>query len=262
MTSAIPLRNPPASTTDTDMRPDTHDREPRGSLPFGRGWAWTREGFRFFSASPLTWILCTIVMMASLLLLSFLPFISILVYLVSPIFYGGLMIGCRAIDSGSPLEIHHLFSGFRYRTLELASIGGLQLLGMIAIALLVAGIAYVAMGDTGLDMVEAGLSPIMIIAVLLAVGLMLPLAMAVWFAPAFVVLDEESALQAMKLSFSACMLNLLPLTCYSIVLLLMTLLVALTFGLGFLVVVPVLVGSVYAAYCDITSNGTDQPVKN
>ncbi|MGI9264304.1 MAG: BPSS1780 family membrane protein, partial [Gammaproteobacteria bacterium] len=160
------------------------------------------------------------------------------------------------------LEVRHLFLGFRYKTLELASIGGLQLLGMIAIALLVAGIAYVAMGDTGLDMVEAGLSPVMIVAVLIAVGLMLPLAMAVWFAPAFVVFDEANALQAMKLSFSACMLNLLPLTSYSVVLLLLTLLVALTFGLGFLVVVPVMVASVYAAYRDIAPSSDGQPLKN
>jgi hypothetical protein len=191
-------------------------------------------------------------MMTALLALSFLPLISILVYLVSPIFYGGLMIGCRAIDSGAPLEIRHLFAGFRENTQALAMIGGLQLLGMLAIAVVVGGIGFAMMGQqTSLDVAALNLSPAMMIVMLLGVALTLPIAMAIWFAPALVALDRIGALAAMKMSFRACLLNLLAFTSYSLVLLLLMVLVAATFGLGFVVVIPVVIASVYASYLDI-----------
>jgi uncharacterized membrane protein len=226
-------------------------RDIQGPLPFGRGWEWTKQGFRFFAVSPLAWILCTIIMMTALMVLSFLPLVSILVYLVSPVFYGGLMVGCRTIESGSPLEVRHLFAGFHDKTTELISIGGLQLIGMLAIALVVGGIGYATMDRAGFDIVATGLSPAVLILTLIAAAMTLPLAMAVWFAPAIVMLDGTSALEAMKMSFRACMLNLLALTSYSLILLLLMLFAAMTFGLGFLVVIPVVVASIYAAYGDI-----------
>ena len=230
---------------------ETTQQEMQGPLPFVQGWEWVKEGFRFFSASPLAWILCTIIMMALLLVLSFLPLVSILVYLVSPVLYGGLMIGCRAIDSGAPLEIRHLFAGFRENTQTLATIGGLQLLGMIVVAVVVGGIGFTMIGQTTPDVAALNVNPAMMIVMLLGVALTLPIAMAVWFAPALVALDGIGALAAMKMSFRACLLNLLAFTGYSLVLLLLMLLVAATFGIGFVVVIPVVIASVYASYRDI-----------
>ena len=240
-------------------------QEIRGPLAFARGWDWAKEGFRFFSASPLAWILCTIIMMAILLVLSFLPLVSVLVYLVSPIFYGGLMIGCRAIDSGAPLEVRHLFAGFRENTQALATIGGLQLLGMIVVAVVVGGIGLAMMGPENLELTSLSLSPTMMIAMLIGVTLTLPIAMAVWFAPALVALDGFGAVAAMKMSFRACLLNLLAFTSYSLVLLLLMVLVAATFGLGFVVAIPVVIASVYASYRDIfpaAGQSGNEPVRN
>jgi uncharacterized membrane protein len=56
---------------------------------------------------------------------------------------------------------------------------------------------------------------------------------------------------ALKASFFACLRNWLPFLIYSLVLLFLGMVAAIPFGLGFLVLIPVLAGSVYTAYRDI-----------
>ena len=55
----------------------------------------------------------------------------------------------------------------------------------------------------------------------------------------------------MKLSFIGCLKNLLPLTVYGLVAMLLIMIGSLTFGLGLLIVLPVITASIYSAYRDI-----------
>jgi len=81
--------------------------------------------------------------------------------------------------------------------------------------------------------------------------LTIPIAMASWFAPALVVFDNMQAWDAMKTSFSACLSNMLPFLLYGIIALMLTVLAMIPFGLGLLVLGPVLIASVYTGYRDI-----------
>ncbi|MEN6587182.1 MAG: BPSS1780 family membrane protein, partial [Sulfuricella sp.] len=83
-------------------------------------------------------------------------------------------------------------------------------------------------------------------------ALLLPLLMAYWFAPALVLFDGLPAKQAMKLSFAACLRNVLPFTLYGVVGLVLFVLGSIPLGLGLLAVIPVLFAtSIYTAYRDI-----------
>jgi uncharacterized membrane protein len=75
--------------------------------------------------------------------------------------------------------------------------------------------------------------------------------MATWFAPALIVLHDVAPTAAFKASFYACLRNWIPFLVYSVVLLVLFLVAAIPAGLGFLVLIPVLVASVYTAYRDI-----------
>jgi uncharacterized membrane protein len=87
--------------------------------------------------------------------------------------------------------------------------------------------------------------------VLVGALFLIPLMMAYFFAPALVVLDGLPAPTAMRLSFSGCLKNIVPFLLYGLVGLVLLVLGAIPFGLGLLVVMPVFVGSIYAAYRDI-----------
>jgi uncharacterized membrane protein len=86
---------------------------------------------------------------------------------------------------------------------------------------------------------------------LLVARLSVPLYMATWFAPALIVSHDLAPAAALKASFYACLKNWLPFLVYGVVLLVLGLAAAIPLGLGYLVLVPVLVASVYTSYRDI-----------
>ena len=96
----------------------------------------------------------------------------------------------------------------------------------------------------------AGASGVLL-AVLIALALMLPLYMAMWFAPALVVFHELGAVDAMKASFAGCLKNVVPFVLYGLVGLVLGIVASIPFGLGWLVLGPVAIASVYVGYRDI-----------
>ncbi len=238
--------------------------EPK-KLPAGRGLGWIQEGFGYFKASPLIWIVNIIIMIALMMLLALIPILGGLASnILSPIFMGGLMLGCAALDQNKPLTVNHLFAGFQKDAGNLALIGLLYLVGMIVI-MLIAGLLMMMFGGAGQFTELAAMGPDAApspeqmqalgltggLAVLVALGLAIPLAMAYYFAPALVVRHNLGAVEAMKLSFKGCLRNIIPFLVYGIVALILAIIATIPFALGWLILAPVLTGAVYAGYKDI-----------
>jgi len=187
--------------------------------------------------------------------------------LMSPVLFGGLMIGCRALENGEPLEFAHLFAAFRQQAAPLVTIGGVYLVGtiiVVGIVLVIAGGSMPPSGlpKTGMDM-EALRAAARSMALAFAVGaaVYLPLLMLIWFAPLLVVFDGLAPVAAMRLSFAACVRNMLPFLVYSAAIVLLWLVLSLPAVLGaiggLLVIallvasIPVLICSIYTSYQDI-----------
>ena len=93
---------------------------------------------------------------------------------------------------------------------------------------------------------------------LIALLPMMALSMAFWFAPALIVLHDVAAMTAVQKSFQACLINWLPMLVMGVVLgVLSVLLMTFTLGIGFLLVMPVMLLMYYTSYRDIW---TDQPL--
>lgn len=223
-------------------------------LGVGRGWAWIRDGFDHFRRQPGIWIILALIFGALLIGLNLVPFIgSIMTILVVPVLVGGLLAGCRTLETGGELELAHLFAGFRQHT------GQLMLVGLIGFALTAAVILPVVllMGTGSMVALATGstsgavLGTAAVAGILLALALFIPVNMAMWFAPALVMLQEHSAPRAIAESFRGCLKNILPFLLYSVILFVLAMVAAIPFGLGWLVLAPVVFGSVYAAYRDI-----------
>jgi uncharacterized membrane protein len=229
------------------------------SVSARNGWQWIVDGFNLFRQSPVIWITLFFVYLLIGMFLTIIPVIGpIVLNLLAPVFMAGFMLGCRALENSEEMEINHLFAGFKQNTSQLITVGGLYMTGMIVILgviFLMAGgsaaLGALSSGHTlGAEAAAVAESGVML-AALVGLTALVPLMMAYWFAPTLVVFHNMKAVEAMKLSFTACLRNIWPFTVYSLISMVLLLLAAVPLGLGLLVMIPTMTASLYASYKDI-----------
>jgi uncharacterized membrane protein len=256
----------PYAAPRADLRPEPASGGMTGPrrVPAGHGLAWIARGFWHFKTNPWVWMLAGLVMVGTTLLASLIPLVGWLVpNILAPMFTGGLMLGAREQDLGRDMRPEHIFAGFGEHGGQLALVGLLYTAGAFLIALLivvimaVAAVPMVAVGDPQLlagadpEQMMQTMGPAMLIGILVGSLLFVPLVMALLFAPALVTMDGLGAAAAMKLSFAGCLKTWLPFLIYGLIGLVMVMLGALPFGLGLLVVGPILTAAIYVAYRDV-----------
>jgi uncharacterized membrane protein len=221
----------------------------------GNGWLWIRDGFALFKQNPAIWIALFIIYLLICMVFSVVPIVGpIVLNLLAPVFVAGFMLGCRALENGEELEINHLFAGFKHNTSQLITVGGLYLAGVIVIVgviFVMTGGALLATGGQAHAMGDAAKAGSMLLAALVGLALLLPLIMAYWFAPTLVLFHDIKPVDAMKLSFYACLNNILPFIVYALISMALLVLSAIPLGLGLLVMIPVMMASLYTSYKDI-----------
>lgn len=183
-------------------------------------------------------------------------------YMLFPIFIAGIMAGCATLDEGGSLTINHLFAGFSKKsgallglslfTLTTAIVTGiLFMIALIAIgSLLSTEIEFVTISNlTGNAALLLGLYGI--------ASALLPIILTL-FSPALVILAGKGILESLKLSFTGCLKNILPLfvfgTIIVVIILCITIIIPINLGslvLSLLVMFPVCIAAIYAAYKDI-----------
>ena len=169
---------------------------------------------------------------------------TLAVNFLMPVFAGGLLLGCKSLSEGGEFGIDSLFAGFKQNTGNLIMVGVFYLVGVIVITVLVfliGGGAALTGGmigrGPGVGMAVGGF----FLAMLVLLVLLVPLAM----------FRDVAPLEAMKASFFACLKNLLPFLVYGVILFVLCLIAMIPIGLGMLIMVPVMMGSVYASYVEI-----------
>ncbi len=221
----------------------------------GAAFEWLRLGWGIFLVNPGVWIAAAVVLIVGFFALSIVWFAGpLLACLLTPVVVAGLLAMCRNASVSGTIELQHLAAGFRAGTTPLIFLGLIFMAAMLAINLVVfvlfsgslAGGMMMA-GPTGLGVLLGG----SLLAMLLSSLLVVPLAMAMWFAPALVFFNNMSPVDACKASLNACLKNILSFLILGLVLFVLAFFAALPVGLGFLVLVPVLSGTLYASYQDV-----------
>ncbi len=221
----------------------------------GSPFEWFRQGWGMFVANPGLWIAMTVILLVMFFGLQIVPLIGTLAAnLLMPVLAAGMLQACRQLSAGETPEISTLFVGFRQNTSNLVLLGVLYMAAMLLIVAFgaVLGGGSVAGGlmmgrPIGLGFAFGGFMLAMLVSLVLSV----PLLMAIWFAPALVFFNNMAPVDALKASFNACLKNLLAFLVYGLMVMVFMFFAALPVGLGFLVLIPVAAGSVYAAYRDI-----------
>jgi hypothetical protein len=194
--------------------------------------------------------------------------------LLFPVFFAGLMLGCRAMEQGRKLEFGYLFAGFRENTSALVSVGGIYLVGMLLV------LAIITSSGT-LPRLPEEPNPEDIAAlqnelrsmqgpILAGMALLVPLVMLTWFAPLLIVFRKLTLLPALKASLSACIRNFGAFLLYGVVVFMLWLFATLPMAgaarspvidvltiLALAVVLSIIFGSIYASYMDIFERTAD-----
>lgn len=223
-------------------------------VPVANAWAWIVSGFDLFKANPAMWIILFVIYLAIIVPISLIPVIgSLLSTLLAPVFAAGLMWGCKALTLRQDLEINHLFAGFKQNTAQLIAVGGIYMASLLVIAVMV--VLTLDKDTLGVLMKGGTVSPeqasAMMLPLLIAMIFIMPILMAYWFAPVLVGLNNLTAVEAMKLSFMACLKNMLPFLLYGLIFMVLLVIALIPFGIGLLVVIPVMMTSLYTSYADV-----------
>lgn len=235
---------------------------PAASLSASRGVSWIAEGWKLFTAAPGLWLVALLIWVGVQVVLGFVPVLGTLAgILLGPSFAVGLMAFAHGISTKGTADISALFAGFKDRLGALVILALLYFVLLLAIIAIGAVLFAMTLGSAALP--HSG-SPDQILSALLAGGalkifllvvivlvLVALLLTAYLYAPALVFFANQPAGDAMKASFAACWKNWAPLLVMGLIAIGMAIIGAIPFGLGLLVVLPVLFAANYASFKDM-----------
>ncbi|HSH07424.1 MAG TPA: BPSS1780 family membrane protein, partial [Burkholderiales bacterium] len=189
------------------IAPDAAFQREGKARPAGAGVEWWTQAWSLFTRQVGMWIGVIVVTFVVIIVASLIPVLGQLVVLLfGPVIAGGLMLGAREVDRGGELNFGHIFAGFSNQMGQLVLVGVIYLAGTVIAAVVIGLVAGVGIGTLlmgspgGPDPATVGIAGAtgVLLAVLVGLALMLPLYMAMWFAPALVVFHELDAVDAMK----------------------------------------------------------------
>lgn len=216
---------------------------------------WLKQGWAMFIANPGAWIAMMVLVIVIYIGLAIVPLVGALAaHLLTPVLAAGMLVACHKLAREQGLEIADLFAGFQQHTAALLTLGVLYMLAMLVLVVLVMLLA--GSGMAGAMMMQSPLAAGVAFGGIALAGLLwlllsVPIVMAIWFAPALVVFNAMPPVDALRASFNACLKNTVAFLVYGLLVMVLCFFAALPVGLGFLVLGPVLAGSVYASYRDI-----------
>jgi hypothetical protein len=233
-------------------------------VPLSHGGLWIQHGWRLMMRNPsMVWLLAMLGTLGVYLALQ-IPVMGVFLGIgLMPVLMAGYMRACRALEYSERVDINHLFAGFEQRTRPLIALGGWFMLGMMLISLCITLLGGAAL-KVVLDSFQGSTDPTLLIDALMAAGgtvllsllvgclLCFALVFALQYAPMLVLFDQMSPQAALKASLQGTLANLVPFTLYSVLLqVLGALLSFLPYSMGWLIILPLGLTSIYVSYRDI-----------
>lgn len=182
------------------------------TLPAMQGWRWMVDGFRLFRRNAPLLTFLVFGYLFALLALDLIPMVGpVAASLCVPVLSVGVMNGCRGMERNADIRLGVLFSGFRTNPRTMVALGGIYLVGSVAILALAAvlgGGELLRLFREGGELDSETLDASKIFLTLqIALALTIPFLMAFWYAPMLSAWHGCSAAKALFFSFVACQRN-------------------------------------------------------
>lgn len=228
------------------------------SVDAGRGVAWWSEAWALFLKNPGMWVVFGLILLVIYIVLSFVPLIgNIAGALLTPVFMGGWLLATGKLERGENLEPADLFLGFKEHVNPLLVLGALMAAATFLITVVVGMLGFGAMLGAGIGAATQSAGALLagvgagLIGMLLGLALMVPVTMAIWFAPALVIFRGVQPVDALRISFAACLRNMMPFLVYGALGLVAAIAASIPAGLGWLVLLPLSFLALQTTYRDI-----------
>ena len=221
----------------------------------GRGAAWIGDAWGILKGQFGMWAAAAILVAVVWIILSLIPIVNIFVQLLMPFIVSGIALCADQQRREGAFDLKSLVGGFDRH------IGPLLL---VALTTFLAGVVFVVililflggdilsgmMGRTVSDPAHF-LTTKFWLAFLVGLALMLPVYAATYLAPQLIVLHDQPAVEAMKMSLFGCVKNILPGIVFGLCAMVMLFLSAIPLGLGLLITIPIMSITNYTVYRDI-----------
>jgi len=236
----------------------TDPNQPR-AVDGGRGVTWWTDAWAMFTKNAAIWVVLGLILFIILFVLAIIPLVGQLAsVLLLPVFSGSWMMAAKKQASGASIEVNDLFTAFKgERLTPLIVVGVMFLIAMVVIVGVMGVLGFGgAVGMLAGGMIGSGRGMmagmgIGLLAMLVGLALLMLVTMALWFAPPLVALRGVAPVDAMKLSFSASLKNVVPFLLWSIIYIIASIIATIPFGLGWLVLWPLLMLTMYTSYKDV-----------
>lgn len=228
------------------------------SVAAGNALDWYKGGWKIFKADWANWVLMTLVFFVIVLVLGFIPLLGAIgIYLLLPLLQAGMILAADKAQRGESVAVADLFAVFTMnnKRVTLLALGGIMLATVLAVTVL--GSAFFMGGSTLATMNETPAGGMSVLPVMGTGGLLfaltvgMGLAMLFFYAPTLIILRDMGAVDAVKTSFAGAWKNLLPFVIFMLIYLGLSVIASIPLGLGFLVLLPVVVATSYCSYKDI-----------
>ena len=212
--------------------------------------SWLISGWGIYKQKPLTWTLMVLILAIFLMIGMSSAIGRVIAVMLTPVFAGGIYVAANKIDNGEPIAIEHIFAMFK----DSQKLKQLLIIGGIGVA--VVGLNYIIQNMTGSDYqmrYKSGTSSYYDNQITTPGGILNTLISWVWgFASLFsiplVAIKNQMAIESLKSSLSACFDNLISIVIFSVISFVLMFVGIIPFGLGLLVVMPVLICTSYFAF--------------
>lgn len=250
-----PYAAPQSQVAQPNAAPNGVLLDPPKACDAGAALSWLSKGWTLFMQAPGPWVLMALLFLVGYLFIAFIPMGGLIIQILLPMVMAGWYIAADKLNFGEDISVGMMFEGFSRNAAQLALVGLIGFLLQLVLAIVVLIPVFLVFGLSlfGSGKPDFGTGSVIAIAVIglvFLVGSYL-IALAAWFAPMLVAMNDMDAVSAVKLSFSAGMRNLGATIVMAILMILLMFGAILTIGLGFLVVMPLLAAASYAAYREV-----------
>lgn len=208
---------------------------------------WLLSGWGLFKQKPLTWALMVLIFTIFYLVAMNSLIGKAIAALLTPVFAGGVYMAAHKSDNGEPIAIENLFSMFK----DSQKLKQLLMIGVIGVA--VVGLTYLIQNMPGSDYQMRNISSTGYDRTSTPGGILTTFITWAWglaalFSIPLVAIKNHMAIESIKSSLSASLTNLISLVVFFFFAFVLTFLGAIPFGLGLLVVLPILFCSSYFVF--------------
>ncbi len=227
------------------------------SLPAGAGWDWYKASWRLFKAQPLMWWLCLLLVAGVFVVLGLIPLLNLLASLLFPMMAVGFANCAATVRQGRRFDIGQLFAGFSQQRNALLMLGAIYLGAYFALVLL----AGLILGGSGFFQLMTGTSDPDATAtllggagaiVVLVVSLLSMLIYAVVVFASYIVFEFGKPVgEALRMGLSGLLSNVPASIVAAIVGFFLCIAATIPMGLGWLVLMPMMVLMPWVVYRDV-----------